>query len=279
MLNTIQLNTTQLNGASQFFGAATQDDIVFNGLSLQSATIITQNLRQDDTPSREYPIFDIPRGHGGIVYGDYWRRKTISLAGIVLAASKDALDLALDEIKQYLAKREGVLDIKVNSEIRRYAATLINGDRLFSRRAGTDVTRCPFDIEFVTVEPFGYDESYSSQTIFDSTTLSYNDVFTNAGTAPAKPIIIFDFTAATAITGATLTNNTTGEQIVVTTALAALDYLEIDSENLEVRKNGTVIDYSGVFPLLNAGGNSWTITLSGTSATFTITEKHKTPYL
>lgn len=279
MLDAYTLDSTLLDAPGGAAAATTADAIVFNDYGLQNTTIITQILRQDSTPTRELTRQDTPRANGRFIVGDFYREKTITLQGVVTKTTASLLEAELDAMKKALKKREGVLDITIDGVVRRYLATLVNGDKMFERRGTADITKVPFDLEFVTVEPFGKSVSYVSATYVDDTRLSFVEQIDNDGTTNALPVLILNFSAATSITAISFENTTRGEEIVLTQSISAGDYVKFDSENREVTVNGTVVDYSGSFPELDAGENSITVTLTGTSATYTLTAKHKTPYL
>lgn len=280
-LNTSPLNTSPLGNAAAVSGPATQDVFIFNGFSLQSASVVTSVMRHDSTSSRDLEMSDVARNHGRIITGDFQREKRIYFSGSLHTGTAGEMEQLIKEMKIALAKRDGTLEIVLlgTTEIRTYTATLVNGSSMFSRRMGHHITFCPFELEFTVVDPFGYEPDYTSQYVAGVTALSTIDIVPNTGSAYGRPIFLFSIDSAASITALTVTNATNGESITVTTALAAGDYLRIDSETLEVRLNGTLKNYDGVFPTLALGDNRIVYTLTGTSATFTITEKHRVAHL
>lgn len=279
MFNSFNYNEKDFNELGRAITLADQSNIVFNGYSLQNTNIISSILVQDSTPERAFGTVAVPRGDGEIILGDYWRKKTIKVSGIIKEDTNALLEAELDNMKKALAVPEGTFDIKINGEIRRYHATLINGHSLFDQRKGYHITFCPFEAEFVTVEPYGHDVLYTGRTYENQTLLSFPEQYENLGTVRGKPVVIFNVSAATSITAISFLNNTTGEEIKLTASISAGDYIRFDSETLEVTKNGVVQDYSGTFPRFDTGVNSFTVTITGTSITYTLTVKAKTPYL
>lgn len=280
MLNTSPLNRVKLNDQLvAFTTAASQDDIVFNTYSLQNSGIVTQVLLQDNTPERDIDSFNIPRDDGRSYVGDYWRRKTISIRGVVSKDTNSILESTLDDMKRYLGVPNSELDIKIDGTIRRYIATLSNGDRMFARRRGYHVTTCPFDLQFTCLEPFGKSTEYEATTYFDKTDLSFTENVINSGTVTGKPYLAINITAASAITEISFTNNTTEETITITRSFSAGEYLAIDCEEKTVKVNGVAVDYDGIFPDIAIGTNSYSVDFTGTSATYTLTMKTLPKYL
>lgn len=280
MYNTYNFNTTNFNNNYPAFPVAgTQDDIVFNDYSLQNTSIVTEQLVQDNMPKREFQSFAIPRDDGETFIGDYWRAKRIRLEGTIHKTTNSELESTIDDMKRYLGEPNKNLDIKIDGDIRRYLASLINGDNMFSRRKGYHVTFCPFEAVFVCLEPFGKDLNYDATTFFDKTDLSFTEVAANAGTVTAKPYWALDLTAASGVTAISFENETTGQTITITRSFSAGEYLTIDAESKTVKVDGVAVDYDGIFPDFEVGSNRYTLTITGTSATWTLTTKHLPKYL
>lgn len=279
MFNTFQFNTAMFNGQGLLIPIAPTTPIVFNGYSLQDADVVTQFLIQDNTPERDFITSPVPRGDGGIINGDYWRQKIVRVKGVIHKTTNALLEAELDAMKKALAVPEAELDVNIAGNVRRYHATLISGHTMFNERKNYHITFCPFEAEFLTLEPYGYSIDYQSEGWEGVTDLTFDSEFTNDGTVRAKPVISFIFTAASGVTGLSFKNNTTGEEIKLTASISAGDYVKFDSETYEVTKNGVVQDYSGSFPRLDTGKNFFTVTVTGSSATYDQTIKYKIPYL
>lgn len=279
MFNTFNFNTTQFNTLGVLEAATPPSPLVFNDYELQNSDIITQILIQDNTPERDFSSVLVPRGDGEIVTGDFWRRKIVKVSGFIRKTTNALLEAELDAMKKALAVAEANLDVTIAGSVRRYVATLINGADMFSDRKGFHITFCPFQAEFLCLTPFGLSPNYVSSSFLGQTSLSLDEEVTNSGTIRAKPVVILNVTAASGVTEITFTNNNRGEAIKLTENISAGDYVKFDSETLEVTINGVLQDYTGSFPLLDTGANSFTIDIAGSSITYDLTVKHKTPYL
>lgn len=278
-----QLYNVGLYGSNAVLAApaAMLSEIEFNGYSLQSTSIITQNLRIDSMPARDLEVSRNPRTHGGIILNDSQRVKTIRLTGILKANTAAALETLIDTFKKNISALEGNLDYNNPASVKkRHVCTLINGDSIFGRREGWNITICPFDLTFVCYDPFGKSLTYNSTAIFGQTSLNKNETIFVDGTYEAEGVLIFVFNSASSITGLTFTNNDRSESMSVTTAISTGDVIIFDTETKTVTKNGVEIDYSGVFPIFSLGTNSYTIALAGGgSANWDLTLKYLTTYL
>lgn len=277
--NTIQYNTVPYNANALSPPLSAQDDIVFNGFSFQDNCVFTEKVL-NSTPQRDVEANKIPRNDGEFIVGDFYRRKIITMTGIIKTSSNSELEAKIDEMKRLTSEREGNLDIKIDGVIRRFKATLVNGNQMFEQRQHFHIVWIPFTVQFMTVEPFGHPTTFQSDPFFDQTDLNLDLQVNNAGSIHATPEIILNFSAASAVTEVTVTNNTNDQLIRASSlSIAPSDILKFDGNERLVTLNGTQIDYSGFFPRLEIGANSLTIDVTGTSATYTLTVKHLTPFL
>lgn len=279
LLNTLRLNTQRLRDGGTDELTAVFDGIArFGAFLLDSAGVVASRIVQDSMPDRDFRTFDVPRNDGGGAIGSYWRNKKILIYGVIKKDTNAELEAKIDEMKKYLATQEGNLDIMVNNVARRYVATLTNASNIFSERKHFHVSYCPFSLEFLCLNPFGQSLNYQADT-FEETSLAYSDEVNNAGTAKAKAVVSVNFSSADTVTVVNWKNTLTGDEIEVSTTFSAGDILEFNTEKKSVTLNGTAIDFDGVFPELEPGLNSFTLTITGTSATYSLTIKHKTPFL
>jgi hypothetical protein len=288
MLNTQPLNTAPLNSLTptpEGAGAVVYDDLMFNGYSLQpgDSSLVTETIESDSAPTRETPSFNTPRYDGGSFLGDYFRQRRVRARGIISAATSALLEVALDEFKQAMTAREGNLDRKQpgTGDVRRIRATLVNTENIFARREGFHITFCPFDLEFLSLEPMWHDIDYTSLT-FESVDLApgYGIAAENVGTYKTQPVIVLIVESATAATGLAFSNTTTDEEISASgLTIAAGDIIVIDSEAKSFTLNGVEVDYDGAFPELASGDNVLSLTATATALVTTATLKYKNAYL
>lgn len=282
-MNTSMLNFAELNtlGSTSVQIDVDFDILEFDGFSLQpsDASIVTKTIKADSLPSRELSRFNIPRGHGGKFIGDYFRERTIRVEGVLRKSTNTLLEQFMDEFKRRVTKHEGNLDWKVAGEVRRIQATLSQPERMFSKREYYHITVCPFELEFISLEPFWHDKEYTSATSTDVTSLVLNGSVENLGTFEADMVLVVIVNTATAITGLNLKNTTNSGEIQIDETISAGDVIVIDGENRSVTINGSEVDYDGIFPVLDYGTNTYTITSIGTAISYTPTVKFRKTYL
>ncbi len=196
MFNVYNYNTRDYNDLLLAVGLSSQDNIVFNSYGLQNANIISSVQVQDNTPTRDFEAVAVPRGDGQIITADFWRAKKILVQGFLKDTTNTLLEARIDAMKKALAVGESNLDINVAGVVRRYVATLTNGDQIFSQRKAFHVTFVPFSLEFTCSTPFALTPSYVSGEYFNQTALVLNDQINDDGTVHAKPVIALGFTAA-----------------------------------------------------------------------------------
>lgn len=281
MLDTSLLGTSLLNDFELTSGLdlSSFNDIEFDGYSLQDANIIATNIVDSSAPTRELPTYRIPRNNGEGILGDYFRSRVIKVTGYIKDTTNALLEARLNTIKRRLTLREGNLDRNINGSIKRIKATLTNPDSMFGERQGYHITFCPFSFEFMSVEPMWHDLTYTSQTRTGVVSLVNNDAIYNDGTYKAPAVLIVIFDAATAVTAFQFTNNENGNILSITRSFVAGDVLIIDGEERSVTVNDVEVDYNGIFPVLEYGANSFTLTTTGAAVDYTSTIKYKKAYL
>ncbi|HYH63805.1 MAG TPA: hypothetical protein VD866_03810, partial [Urbifossiella sp.] len=204
---------------------------------------------------------------------------TLELIGYVKHTSAALLDAYLDTIRRTLRTPRGELDVTdAAGTVKRFLATVDNFDEMFAGRERYHLTICPFVIRFRCLTPFGKARGYTSTSLALTTSPTVQSVV-NDGTYFAQPVVTLNFTAASAVAGATLLNATTGESITYTGSLAAGDILVFDGEQKQVTLNDTVVDYSGAFPTLDVGANLLSATVPGSSFAAYATYKFRRTYL
>lgn len=282
MLNVPILNTSVLNSgtpAPAGASAADTEAIEFDGYGLQNTAIISELILTDSAPSRDVVSFKTPRRDGGGILAADFAGRSVVVRGIIKAASASALATAMDTFKKRVCKQEKNLDINLNDTVRRCTATLVNPQSIFGRRQGYHITDCPFDLEFLSMDPFFKEVDYTASSELSKTDLSLNKDVVNQGSWKSDLDMVIIVDAATSITALTVTNNTNDDALTITENINAGDVIRIMGSTKSVTINGTEVEYSGTFPELETGDNSLTFAWTGTSLTWNLTVKHKKTYL
>lgn len=283
MLNSLLLNTAQLNSGFPlpfaFIAPDSFDDFEYNGFSLQDTTIISSEVDAFSPPRRELVTYNIPRDHGGGFNGDYFRGRDLGFSGIIRTTTAEEMNTLLDTFKRAMTASEAYLYLKFNGEMRRIKATLQNPQEMFRNRKGYHITFVPFDLNFLSLEPFWHSVGYTSFGYESITDLLYPDEIEVEGSWMAKPVVVLIIENATSANGISFTNTTNGDSISVTQSLVAGDVVIIDSETKSVKLNGTEIDYDGIFPEFEVGVNAFEIEADASAIQYTATLKYRKTYL
>ncbi len=265
------------------------DLAVFSGFSLADGKMIITNLT-DSAAEREVNTGNLSGGDGMYVNGDYWRKKPIEIYGRVEAASLSALEAYLDTIRKNLRKRQQNLDVTRKDEsgnvlsVRRYIATWMNPDELFTDRQAYHLTYCPFSIRFDCHYPFGRDRADTSESLTLTTAVTNHQVY-HAGTASADAVFSMIFDAASSVSAVNIqridTDGTVLEEIEYTGSIAAGDILVFNGsyDSKQVTKNGSPVAYSGSFVSLEPDVNLIRFTVTSTSFNAICTIAHKSTFL
>ncbi len=278
MLNKGLLNTTLLNDIPKASTGGLPDEAIrFESLGLQNAQIKLNTPIYDRSPSRLFETERRPNRHGRLVLSDYWDVNDIVLRGTLITDSQTELDALIDTMKKTLKIQGGYLDIqRGDGSRRRFKTTCREMD--FQRTENFHIAWCPLELRFQCLTPFGTDTGYTSN--FHSVSgLTFSESQTNSGTAEASPQFILIVTSASGVTKINVKNDTTGQEIELTTSVSDGDVIVIDSEALTARKNSTALDFDGDFPTFEVGVNSYSITVTGTAISYALTIAHLNSYL
>jgi hypothetical protein len=278
--NAFPFNSRVFNAGFANLTVYSLDSVSFENTSLNDGTNIVLTKPPLSGPARDILGGPAPRGDGVNQLGEWWRSQAIVLEGYLKASSASAMATWKDEFKKLLSTPMGDLDvIEPNGVVKRFVATCVNYDEMFTGQQRYHVTLVPFVAKFVANNPpFGRSREYVS-TSLDVTTSPTVQSVVHAGSAKAKPKVTFIFSSASSVTAASVTNSTNGDAISYTGSLAAGDILVFDSEDLRVTKNGTAVTYSGGFPVLEASANLMSLAVTGTSFAAYVTISHRTTWL
>ncbi len=275
---TFQFNTIQFDGAPSETTVYSTNVVVFDGFSLSDNSSLYLMKVGEPEPKKDILSGNVPRGDGSYVIGNYLRDKVIPVKCLLKKSTAALFDQYIDTIKQNLRGFQKNLDVTRLSDgaVRRYIATLQNGETLFDRSAW-NLTAMELDFSFVVKDGLGYGRDYTSVSAAvtsSPTTLVYE----NMGTYKSKPVVTLIFDSASSVTVINVNNTTTAEQIQYSGAISAGDVLVFDGEQETVTKNGTAVDYSGGFPFVDVGSNNVRFTITGTSFNAYCTIKAKYAY-
>lgn len=237
---------------------ATTDDVSFDGYGLQNAKITVSEANFDDSGESEFNTYPLPRRDGTGFLSRFWRKKRITLRGIVKGTDASDMEAVMDEMKRSLSGTEKTLQRVTANGTRKITATLVSAN--FDRRH-YHISFCPFTLTFESQDAFWYDAS--NQSFSAAVTSSpYVESLDNGGSAPADPRILLAFVSASSVTQVSFSAN--NKTVTLSGAFSAGDVLEFNGETKTALVNGTETDYGGTFPELLTGSNLCTLAVDGT---------------
>lgn len=277
--NTTGYNIAGLNVPSPSPNVAPDSLLTFDGFDCDDRVNMTiSRITFNSGHKRDIDQFNIPRANGIRVANVYDREKIIKAYGKADAADADAMETLIDTIKKNLRTKRKQLVTNWGGKTRLYEhATLINMDELFSDREHYHIDMVPFVLEFLCEEystDWEYEQWSEEITAAEDTVAATGD-----GTTEGKPVIIVVFSAASGVTSLTCEIDENGQTIGYSGALSAGDVLVFDCENEQVTLNGVDVDFTGYFPEMVLGDNTFRFTTNGASRTFRATVKSKHAYL
>jgi len=252
--------------------------------SLQTADptngVISSHIYDDAMP--DIRLVDTPtsRQDGFKAIASYWGQKSIKVDGLIKSVTASGLDGQIDLFKRSLYPQvEGQLIVGRGT-----------GDRLYNSwvksvsitRDSTDITRAPFQVEFVCEGGFGLEPTYIATTTFSGiTSSSFRFDIATSGTAPFKPLLQFKVQAASQLGNVTILNQTTNDQMTIARQFSVGEILAINSELAQVTVAGSGITYSGVLPkfLAQSGVNSMLITSASGTQTYDFSVEYTPKWL
>lgn len=281
MINENEINTTGINeGGISAAAAEVLDSIFFDGFSLQDDNFLVDTLERDSGANIDFETFDVPRNDGEGFSSMYRRRKPIEIGGMITAATVDALDEILHNLKaRVFDKFQKELLIKENGKEVKYLATLASQNSTIKR--GNLITMRRFDFDFTVLAGSGEELGYSATGVADQENLDFTLDVNNEGETKSKPVFIFIFKEATDLSALSIENETTGDKFKFDfpVDIQPGDILRLDVAKTLFELNGEEIVYQGPPPFLQTGKNSIKISLTATAAKIDLAVKYKKRFI
>jgi hypothetical protein len=262
------------------------DSIQFNGFGLQNVPgngfvhyRVTDFIYSG--PTRALGEAAYPRADGEYIQTDYWRKAKIVLKGTVFGTSKDDMEAHIDLLKQNLAVGNGLLYTSDFGGSPRVWNCYADISKLVDTRRYYNVTFCHWEVDFLITLPFARSPARRVVAPVDPMTVSPTvyDTVQNAGTATSKGIWTFLLNVVGSCNQLTLTNLTTSEAIIISGTFANNDIIMINGETATVTQNANQVDFTGVFPSIAPGLNTFTVAPNGAGFTIYVQEQNYDLYL
>jgi phage-related protein len=249
--------------------------ITFDSTSISSGNYTVRRVLHDKATPRDLYLYELTREGGASLVNAEWKPKKIVIEGTIKGATIATLETNIDTFKQLLSGQNKNLDIQYENGTRRYVATV---NSITIERDYYHLNYAPFSVEFTIPSGIGKDITtslYMTQSIILHTL--ENVSFTTTGSAIPKCTIELDFVTASSVSQVSVTIN--GDKITVSETITAGQVLIIDTENKKVTINGVEKRYTGLFPRLQLGSNSYMIATSSSSHMYDVTITYTKTYL
>jgi len=222
----------------------------FDGNDLDAlANVEIDNHEFNTLPGRDLNNNKLARADKSILTTAEYVDKEVTIYGRVCATERYAAEILLADIKALIQYPNRALILTQYNEQIQYTATLKSFDHSW---LGNKIM---FTITFYLPDPIGSAVETTSF-ISDSITTT-TDIFAvnNTGSFICEPTFNLVVSAVTGATNQSITvkNNVTGQGLTVTRTWTAGDILEIDSAAKTARINGSLVDFSGKFPVFYPG--------------------------
>lgn len=225
--------------------------VTFAGNSLN--TIIGAQVYDhefNNLPSRDLKINKLARRDLSIITSAEYSSKVVTVSLRVGGADRLSTEAIIVNLKSAVQAQNAPLVVNQGNLKVEYTATM---NQFSITWVGTTAMVV---IGFNASDPIGKSVDVKTLIIQNANTTGVVALpITVDGSAAAKPVITVAIRALTGGTNAPITimNGNTTQGITVTRTWAANDILIIDSMQMQVSVNGTIIDFSGIFPTYPPG--------------------------
>ena len=260
MFNNSKFNDIQFNWNKWFWLTPNQDEIVYNWFWMQNNYVVSSYVDIDNWPELDNITYNNPRSHWWGQLNYLFRKKIVTIKWILNWDNAQDLNERIDLFKKALWENEKTLDIKVNWDIRRTTASVVNFSSMFSREWFM-ITYIPFEVQFEVLNPF-FEWLVRQVQLFTNRTSNLEEEAYNYGSAPVNPTVSLNFNTANTVNEIKFISwkNT----ITINETINTNDSVIIDCENKEVKINWFLVDYEWTFPQFKVSANSYSVEVNGT---------------
>ena len=248
----------------------------FNGTDLSSLTGITiLDIKSNSIPARKLHQAELAEADGGILTNAFYGPKSILVTGVIEGTDANQAEGYRDTLLTYLSEPNASLIFEQAGTNRVYTATM--QDAVFSDdNVGGHI---PFDIRFLCNDPFGYSQNQLQTTDLGVTTSGDTTAVTNSGTYKIYPIIWIHLNSFTGSNDQTIVVTIGSSSLSITRTWTAGETIYIDGINKTVLVGSTAVNYTGLFPVLEVGSNTVTVTDTFSARNIDKTIKYTYRYL
>lgn len=229
--------------------------ISYNGFDMQTANVITSEIGDTTSFERILGVYNILRRAGAKITDDTDTVKIIPVSGGLESTNTATLEQLIDSFNAAMTGVEANLDIGWGGGTRRWIATPQKPE---APRIVRD-NWAEFKVDFLITQ---YGKDTSATTLINNvfiTTASSSQSITVGGSASEQYLYstaTINSRTGAAINTITIKNNDTGQAISITRAWTPGEVLTVDVELQKCRVNGTIVDFSGMFPKFKPGART-----------------------
>lgn len=245
---------------------------IFNGYNLNNVSgLSVYAITPPGSASRTLNIFNIARASARKVSSAFYDSNQITLGVYITAASREALEAALDILYANIQLIEGTLIVpRSGSTARAYTATYA-GSTINNTMSNTDSPASNYvdlTLVFQTSDSYGYDQFFTPMIGPISNNSSPNSWNYNQGGGAdiQVPVLQFYFTGGTLGAGTVqIGNNNSGQQVSIIRTWNVGDTLIVNTQLNTVQVNGVDVAFSGALPTFGLGQQTITYSDNFTS--------------
>lgn len=231
--------------------------IDYDSYNMQANGVTTSNIQGlYGAPPRDLQIENIAGADGGVLVDSKFRPRTISVSGTITGATQLELETRITLFNRAMNKVEKELRIEDEGSFIVYTAT--PGVIQVERPRG--LTKADFAVEFTCSNPIGLEKGVLTLLSDTYTTATAQSAINVLGSYQADPVISMTLNSFTGSGDQSITirNAKNFAGITITRTWTAGDEIEIDCGSLDVTVNGSLVDYSGLFPSWQPGDGTVT---------------------
>jgi len=258
--------------------------LTYNSYDLNNTTatgVFTTLIEDGNAFDRDLTMHKLLRSGGAVITDATYYTKVIRISGTITATTVAGLETLIDTFQAALNYQDKNLDVEYAGSTRRYVCT---PQRVQIDRPVRAALFAEFEVDFVATE---YGKDTTTTTLLSAsanTTTPRTIALTVGGSAPEQFLRIqITVTAATGLTSKVIgvENDTTGARLYVTRTWTVGDVLEIVTDRAAptVKVNGTLVDFSGAFPIFAPGSHNMIIDNTFTTRTLTTTIDYTKRYI
>lgn len=238
-------------------------DLKFHTHSLQrvisaEATILTENILYNDLPEKVLSIKSDTIRDGFDIVSEQYAQKVITINGWLISDTGEHLRELIDTFKGYLRPKEKALDIETSTGSGSYVRWVATVRAISIPETFHTITQKPFTAEFLC-QPFGIGKKVTAEKTGQKTSPLEKEII-NDGTYKSLPTITIHLVSGADIETIKFENDTE-DWIKVETTFGNNKDLIINCEEETVTYEGENVDFTGVFPPINMGTKTVTVTV------------------